>query len=199
MAASTVPFPNKSSTVRTPVLGKVSASGARSCATARIVPPGRPMDGASRATRLASCLELGDWVFEDAEWDVSTLVLMRPGDWHALWVSWLDDGRHFGWYVNLQRPFRRTALGYETMDLALDVVVAPDRTWRWKDEDELALFVEHGVFDPALAERVRDEGLRVAGRAERNDPPFDEPWPAWQPDPAWPRPQLPRGWDELCL
>ena len=163
-----------------------------------IVPPGRPMDGASRAARLASCLELGDWVFEDAEWDVSTLVLMRPGDWHALWVSWLEDGRHFGWYVNLQRPFRRTALGYETMDLALDVVVAPDRTWRWKDEDELALFVEHGVFDPALAERVRDEGLRVAGRAERNDPPFDEPWPAWQPDPAWPQPQLPRGWDELC-
>jgi hypothetical protein len=59
-----------------------------------IVPPGRPMDGASRGARLASCLELCDWVFEDAEWDVSTLVLMRPGDWHALWVSWLEDGRH---------------------------------------------------------------------------------------------------------
>jgi hypothetical protein len=100
--------------------------------------------------------------------------------------------------VNLQRPFRRTALGFETMDLALDVVVAPDRTWRWKDEDELAVFVEQGVFDPGLGERVREEGLRVARRAERNEPPFDEPWPTWQPDPAWPRPQLPPGWDETC-
>jgi hypothetical protein len=160
------------------------------------VPPSRRVDG-SRATRLASCLDLGDWVFEDAEWDVSTLWLMRAGDWHAQWVSWLEDGSHWGWYVNLQEPFRRTAKGFETMDLVLDVLIDPDRSWRWKDEDELETFVELGVFDQALADRARAEGLRVAGRAERNEPPFDEPWPDWRPNPGWTTPTLPEDWGAL--
>ena len=141
---------------------------------------------------------LGDWVFADASWEVSTLVLMRERDWHAVWVSWLDSGEQWGWYVNLQRPFRRTKLGFETMDLALDVIVDLDRTWRWKDEDELEIFVERGVFDHELAERVRAEGLRVAERAERGEPPFSEPWADWRPDPSWSVPVLPRGWDEPC-
>ncbi len=85
------------------------------------------------------------------------------------------------------------------MDLALDVVIDVDRTWRWKDEDELETFVASGVFDEDLAERLRAEGLRVAGRAERNEAPFDEPWPSWRPDPAWVSPpSLPDDWNVLC-
>jgi hypothetical protein len=147
---------------------------------------------------MATCLERREWVFTDSEWDVSTLVLVRPGDWHATWVSWLDGNQHWGWYVNLQEPFRRTKQGYETMDLALDVIIELDRTWRWKDQDELDLFVERGVFGEALAARVRDEGLRVAQRAERNEWPFDAPWPDWRPDRSWEVPQLPGGWSERC-
>ena len=152
----------------------------------------------TRGERLASSLALGDWVFEDAAWEVSTLMLLRPGEWHSQWVSWLADGSHLGWYVNLQEPFRRTPKGIETMDLALDVVIDVDRTWRWKDEDELETFVARGVFDEGLAERLRAEGLRVAGRAERNEAPFDEPWPSWRPDPAWGSPSLPDDWNVLC-
>jgi Protein of unknown function (DUF402) len=151
-----------------------------------------------RGARMVTCLERREWAFADSEWDVSTLVLMRPGDWHAVWVSWLDGNQHWGWYVNLQEPFRRTDKGYETMDLALDVVVELDRTWRWKDEGELDLFVERGVFGEALATRVRDEGLRVAQSAERNEWPFDAPWPDWRPDRSWGVPQLPEGWSERC-
>jgi hypothetical protein len=156
-------------------------------------PPGR-----DRGERLARCLSLGEWAFADTRWDVSTLVLMRVGDWHAVWVSWLDDGSQWGWYVNLQEPFRETSHGFETMDLALDVVIATDRTWRWKDEDELATFVDAGVFDPTLATRLRDEGLHVARRAERDEPPFSEPWASWRPDLEWARPTVPDGWDETC-
>jgi hypothetical protein len=160
-------------------------------------PPDRPREE-SRGERLATCLARREWVFADYEWDVSTLVLMRPGEWHALWVSWRDGSDHMGWYVNLQEPFRRTDKGFETMDLALDVVIDIDRTWRWKDEDELETFVSRGVFDEAVAARARGEGLRVAAKAERNEAPFDEPWPDWRPDPAWSLPQLPDGWDERC-
>jgi uncharacterized protein DUF402 len=158
-------------------------------------PPTRPRE-AERGERLATCAALGDWVFVDAVWDVATLVLMRPGDWHAVWVSWLDGGRHWGWYVNLQKPFRRTGRGFETMDLMLDLVVEVDRSWWWKDEDELETFVALGVFDRSLAELVREEGLRVARRAERNEPPFSEPWPEWRPDPSWRIPELPPSWDQ---
>ena len=157
-------------------------------------PPSRPR-AATRGERLAGALAHRDWVFVDASWDVSTLVLICADDWHAVWVSWLDDGTQWGWYVNLQEPFRRTPAGYETMDLVLDVVIDLDRSWRWKDEDELATFVATGVFDDSLARRLREEGLRVAGRAERGEPPFSEPWAEWRPDPSWRLPTLPAGWD----
>jgi hypothetical protein len=98
----------------------------------------------------------------------------------------------------LQEPFRRTALGFETMDLVLDVLIDVDRTWRWKDEDELETFVSRRIFSEALAARIRDEGLRVARRAERNEPPFDEPWPEWHSDPFWSPLCLPDAWDERC-
>ena len=160
-------------------------------------PPSRPREP-TRGERLATTIVLGDWVFADAEWDVSTLMLLREGEWHALWISWLDDGEQWGWYVNLQRPFRRTRLGFETMDLMLDVTIELDRTWRWKDEDELALFVERGVFDEALAERLREEGLEVARRAERNEGLFAEDWADWRPHASTPPPDLPPGWDEPC-
>jgi hypothetical protein len=160
-------------------------------------PPPRPR-GPTRGEWLATTIALGDWVFRDAEWDVSTLMLLREGDWHALWISWLENGEQWGWYVNLQLPFRRTRLGFETMDLMLDVTIELDRTWRWKDEDELELFVARGVFDRPLAQLLRAEGLEVARRAERNEGAFAEDWVEWRPAASTPLPELPPGWDEPC-
>jgi len=160
-------------------------------------PPGLPR-AEDRGERLAECALRGDWVFRDAVWDVDTLVLVREGNWHAVWVSWLPSGDHWGWYVNMQRPIRRTAAGFETMDLVLDLIVDPDRTWRWKDEDELATWVARGVCPPEVAERIRAEALEVAGRAQRDEAPFGDPWHDWRPDPAWELPALPEGWDERC-
>lgn len=162
----------------------------------RPVPVAGAPSHASRGERLADSLDRREWVFEDVEWDVSTLVLVRPGDWHAVWCSW-RDGEHLPWYVN-QEPIRRTSIGFDTMDLALDVVIFADGTWRWKDEDELDTFVDRGVLDDALATSLRLEGPDVVLRARRNEPPFKEPWPFWQPDPAWPTPALPAGWEARC-
>ncbi|MBD0330213.1 MAG: DUF402 domain-containing protein [Thermoleophilia bacterium] len=159
-------------------------------------PPTRPRER-TRGERLATCLVRGEWVHVDAVWDVSTLLLMREGDWHAIWCSWLDSGEQWGWYVNLQRPFTRTRHGFATMDLMLDVIVELDGTWRWKDEDELQACVERGAFDGALARRVREEGMRVVQRAKRGEPPFCEPWGDWRPDPRWSPAELPSGWDEV--
>jgi hypothetical protein len=158
--------------------------------------PGGEWHG-DRGPRLARCAATGRWVHRELVWQIDTLQLLRAGEWHAVWISWLPDFEPWGWYVNLQQPFRRSGFGFETMDLALDVVVKADRSWRWKDEDELALFVEHGAFDEDLAQRLHDEGLRVTSKLERREPPFSEPWHDWRPDPAWAHPELPSGWDRL--
>ena len=160
-------------------------------------PPHRP-DPGERTARVVDLLGRGDWVHVDHVWDVSTLWILRPGDWHATWVSWLPSGEQLGWYVNLQRPFRRTPIGIEAMDLMLDVVAEPDRTWAWKDEDEFEQILERGIFDAATGEAVRAEARRVIDRLERGSAPFDEGWPQWRPDPSWPTPALPAGWDEAC-
>jgi hypothetical protein len=84
------------------------------------------------------------------------------------------------------------------MDLALDVIVFPDGSWRWKDDDELATYVERGVLDGELAKRLKDEGMTAVHRAANGEPPFDEPWPSWRPEPGWSAPALPEDWEVAC-
>lgn len=110
-------------------------------------------------------------------------------------LRWRETGATQSWYVNLQDPLRRTAMGFDTTDHALDAVVAVDGAWRWKDEDELAHAVANGLFTPADAERFRADGERAVDRIRRGEPPFDRDWTSWHPDPAWPTPGLPEGWD----
>jgi hypothetical protein len=158
---------------------------------------------ATRAARFVASLTLRDWVLGDFTWDVDTLCLVREGDWHAVRVAWRANPdaaarrEHWGWYVNLQEPVRRTARGLQTMDLMLDVVVDRNRQWRWKDEDELEALVTRKLLDPTVAQRVREEALRVVDRVECHEPPFGDAWPAWRPDPSWTPPVLPDGWDHL--
>ena len=94
-----------------------------------------------------------------------------------------------GWYLNLQAPVGVSGWFVDTTDWALDVVVDPDGTWRWKDEDELAEAIELGVFDADGAARVRAEGERVI--AER---PWPTGWEDWRPLAGWGPLGLPRDW-----
>jgi hypothetical protein len=158
-------------------------------------PPTRPRPE-TRAERFAAMLQLEDWVLQDFEWDVDSLWLTEPDTWHTVRVGWQDGWEPWGWYVNLEQPVRRTERAVQTMDLMLDVIVEPDRSWRWKDEDELEALVEAGLFAPETAVRVRDEALAVIGRAEAGKPPFGDAWHDWRPDSAWPLPELPPGWNE---
>jgi hypothetical protein len=161
-----------------------------------MTPPHRE-DPGDRTARIIDLLERGDWVHVDHVWDVSCLWILRPGDWHAVWASWLPTGERYGWYVNLQRPVRRTASGIESMDLALDVVATPDRVWWWKDADEFDQLLDRGILDAATGGRVRAEAADVIRRLEADEAPFGEDWDSWRPDPAWPTPRLPAGWADV--
>lgn len=158
------------------------------------IAPGTPVRW-PRAHRVPiSELQRGEWVHEEAEWYGSRLMIHERGAAHSVYVQWGRGGEFLGWYVNLEEPWRETALGFDTTDHLLDVWVDPDRTWRWKDEDHLAEAVEIGLFTRAKAGDIRAEGERAIRRIEAWGSPFDEGWETWRPDAAWPRPPLPDGW-----
>lgn len=112
-------------------------------------------------------------------------------------LRWTTEDGTPVWYVNLQDPLRRTALGFDTVDHALDVVVELDGSWWWKDEDELEEAVALGLFTAAEAAAFRIEGERAVTRILDREPPFDRDWAGWRPDPSWPAPSLPAGWDRV--
>jgi hypothetical protein len=118
-------------------------------------------------------------------WPDTPYAILR---WHT------PDGRH-AWYVNLQDPLRRTEIGFDTVDHALDAIVSLDGAWAWKDEDELGEAVADGLFTPEDAERFRADGERAVARILGRQPPFDRDWDGWCPEPSWPAPALPEGWD----
>jgi protein associated with RNAse G/E len=103
--------------------------------------------------------------------------------------------------VNLERPVARwddgTLAGIDTLDYDLDIVVARDRSWRWKDEDEFAYHLAHpDVYWCEDDQAVWDSGWRVVKLIEAGEFPFDGSWCDFVPDPAWPVPtELPAGWD----
>ena len=134
----------------------------------------------------------------DTEWRRDVLRLMYPGAHHSVWVFWEhEDGerRHSAYYVNMEEPFRRNAIGFDTNDHTLDIVVTPDLDWRWKDEDELAERVELGVYPADFADFVRAEGERVIGAIESGAAPFGDGWSEWEPPSDWVVPSLPAEWE----
>ena len=73
-----------------------------------------------------------------------------------------DNARLDRWYVNLQTPLRRTALGFDYLDQELDIVIAPDlNSWRWKDEEGFAALLQRGRIAPADAARLRAAGVEA--------------------------------------
>ncbi len=137
-----------------------------------------------------------EWILEDIPWVGRMLRLTVPGKAHSVLLFWNEVGQFGSWYIDLETPMSRTAFGFDYMDQMLDIVVAPDLSWwRWKDEDELEECLRLGYWDAAEAGGVRAEGQHALARLLAREPPLDEPWENWRPDPAWPVPQLTPGWE----
>ncbi|GIE95205.1 DUF402 domain-containing protein [Paractinoplanes rishiriensis] len=101
------------------------------------------------------------------------------------------DGTFYRWYANLEAPsvvWRDAGFtGIDTADWDLDVVVQPDRSWEWKDEE---LFTARLRFPDAYwvddEDRVRRAGREVIELVEAGAFPFDGTWCDYRPDPDWP-------------
>ena len=138
-----------------------------------------------------------EWTFRDTErgdnWNLSFAFPDTP---YSVILGYEADGTFREYYVNLQTPLVRTEIGFDTVEHILDVTIAPDRTrWAWKDEDELAEAIEAGLFTTEDAGWFHYWGERAVEHVLLREPPFDQEWAGWRPDPAWKEPVLPADWD----
>jgi hypothetical protein len=170
---------------------------------ARKTPVAHEVTADGRGMRAMSFAE---WLTNSYRLSVSTwegppvLKFLPAGANHSVWFFRTEDDRFANWYVNLEEHAVRwddgEVAGVDMVDQDLDVVIRPDRSWAWKDEDEfaerLAYPDDYWVPDPAA---VRAEGERVIKLAEAGEFPFDGTWTDFVPDPDWPVPTLPAGWD----
>lgn len=127
-----------------------------------------------------------DWTLGERRVGEAALVLLYPRRTYSLSLFW-RGGRFSHWYVNLERPLGRSPVGWDYVDHKLDLVVRADGQIEWKDEDELAQAAAVGLLDEQV---IRADAERVIA-----DPPWPTGWENWRPDPAWPLPQLPEGWN----
>ena len=118
---------------------------------------------------------------------------------YSLWLAFDALTWELAWrYINLEDPWLRTAIGFDSRDVYLDLVAGPDGDdWQWKDEDELAWVVEQGRIDAARALQIRGDGERAV-TAIRELGSLDQ-WRTWRPDPGWRVPTVPARWREYEL
>ena len=128
----------------------------------------------------------------------SCLYLVEPGANVATLLFFVPPEQSLRcWYINLQAPLRRTALGFDYLDEILDLVVEPDKSaWRWKDEDELAEAVRLRIFTQARADDLHKAGQATLQNLMDGRPPFDRDWAAWRAPSGWAIPQLGPKWNE---
>jgi hypothetical protein len=131
----------------------------------------------------------GDWELVAGRTSRDQLCVARRGRAHSIYLFRDRRGALEHWYVNFERPLRRTPVGVDTFDEKLDLIVRPDGSYAWKDEDELEQAAAAGLLD---ADAVRAEASRVLAEW-----PFPTGWEDWRPDPAWPVPRLPGGWERV--
>jgi Protein of unknown function (DUF402) len=176
----------------------------------------RITDDSGRTTHDTEVTDISVPGLAELTWSRSDiLVFMPPGVAHSVWwffaAESADGGSRLtprsgagifqGWYGNLETPYTRwddgDVCGVDISDQALDLRIAPDGRWAWKDEDEFATRIgRSGYWTAAEAGEIRAEGERLATLAESRAFPFDGTWCDLVPDPTWAIPQRPdNGWD----
>lgn len=124
------------------------------------------------------------------------LIVQRAGDAYAVWHFWSGEQRRFAsWYINLQAPFRRTEIGYDTQDHELDVVVLPDGSWSLKDDELMEQRIREGRFSVDEVAAIRAQGAAIGEMLDAGATWWDPAYASWAPDPGWLVPSLSPGWE----
>lgn len=139
-----------------------------------------------------------DGTHQVSEWTGPTAVRLYPVGRPYAVLRWWDrqTRRYFGWYLNPERPWVRTSVGFDGADLILDVTVTDDcSAWALKDEDELDWSLEVGKISAAGHAAAHQAAATAIADLEARVWPFDEAaWPPLPDEFLEPVP-LAEGWD----
>lgn len=115
----------------------------------------------------------------------------------ASYYLWQTDKNHFlCYYINFQLPFRRNEIGFDTLDLELDIVIEPTYEWHWKDADDYPRGIECGILRKEWTQRIDAAKPEIFDWIEKRQYPFDGAWLDWMPDKSWSPPKLPENRDK---
>jgi hypothetical protein len=140
-----------------------------------------------------------DWRLEKYTWQTNRLLLIfEPEKFYSTIYFWNNASHEFlCYYINFQEPFRRSAYGVDTLDLDLDIIIRPDLSFEWKDEEDYQNAIDHGVIFPEWIRGIDDAKKEIFDKLGKRQYPFDGHWLNWTPDPSWSPPKLPVNWDKL--
>lgn len=141
----------------------------------------------------------GEWQLTPGAWQETELLMWKPPTaWFSVNALYTSAGLR-NWYVNFEHPTRRTRDGFDTFDLAVDLVVAPDlNSWQWKDEDEYAHVRRLGIVTDTEHRAVELARAQILAMLEERARPFADvgSWATWRWSTAWPPPRLPQRTEE---
>jgi predicted RNA-binding protein associated with RNAse of E/G family len=140
-----------------------------------------------------------DWLLEEFTWHTNRVLTITESEkYYSIMLFWNHARNEFlGYYVNFQLPFQRSHCGIDSLDLDLDIVIEPDLSFRWKDEDDYQKAIEQGILIPEWVQNIENAKPEIMERLEKRQYPFDDSWLNWRPDSTWSPPTLPENWDKI--
>lgn len=143
--------------------------------------------------------------------EIDTLRILPTGASHGIellygfagqpnpgYLRWADPSSSLrGVKINLQAASRRTSIGIDSTDNVLDLTVRNDLQWAWKDAEQVRDRLGVGLVYPEELAAFYAEAESVIAQIEGSCGHFAggfARWAHWRPDPTWPHPVLPAGW-----
>jgi len=141
----------------------------------------------------------GNWNLEKYTWQTNRLLLIfEPGKFYSTVYFWNHASNEFlCYYVNFQLPFTRSHCGVDTLDLDLDIIINPDLSFEWKDEDDYQTAIRHGIISPEWIQGIEEAKKEIFVKLEYHQYPFNGTWLNWKPETNWAPPKLPVNWDKI--
>ncbi|MEM9561946.1 MAG: DUF402 domain-containing protein [Actinomycetota bacterium] len=154
---------------------------------------------AARAPDGGPVRDLADWRSVLATWVGGSFVrLLAAEHWYCVDVQFDANGEFAGYDINFQLPLLRGPDRFDTVDLVLDLVVAPDGTTVTKDLHDFERAVADGHLTVGVAGRVRSEAERLRRLCDDGSVPLGaDEWTSWRPPPEWTVPRLSAAWHEV--
>ena len=146
------------------------------------------------------------WDFKDKPFELEKyiwhtnrlLLLIEPENYYSTIYFWHNDTNQFlCYYINFQTPFKRSHVGFDTLDLELDMIINPDNDWKIKDVDDYKKGIANGTILYEWIQEIETAKTKVLAKLAHKQYPFDSSWVNWRPDPSWSAPKLPENWDKV--